>query len=283
MRIQTSPTVAIELHPETPGLATVWLTRPDKHNAVLPETLEGVAGAQRWLRSHRYAIRAGVEPIRAVLLRAEGPSFCSGMDFPALMKRPWQMAMMALRLWSPFENLFQTWAMGWRRLPMPVFAVIEGYCYGAGIQLALGADFRIVHPEAKLSFMEMRWGLVPDMGGPTLLRELVRIDQAKELAMTGRVISGLEAAEMGLASAVSPNPAIEALAQAQRYLQLPPRAMGHAKHLVQKAWHAKEDRALAFERSAQRRLMGAAEHRATLAATQKAKTPRTPKTPSTPA
>lgn len=272
MRIQTSPTVAIELHADIPGLATVWLTRPEKHNAVLPETLQGVVRAQRWLSSYRNADRAGFSPVRAVIVGGDGPSFCSGMDFPALMKRPWQMALMGLRLWSPFENIFQTWAMGWRRLPMPVFAAIEGYCYGAGIQLALGADFRIVHPEAKLSFMEMRWGLVPDMGGPTLLRELVRIDIAKELAMTGRVLSGLEASELGLASSVSPQPMAEAMAQAQRYLSLPPKAVGTAKMMVQRAWHAREDRSLAAERAAQRRLMGRAEHRATLATVKKSKT-----------
>ncbi len=274
VRIQTSPTVAIELHPEIPGLATVWLTRPDKHNAVLPETLSGVARAQRWLRSPRHAQKLGQAPIRAVLIRGQGASFCSGMDFPALMKRPMQLVLMALRLWSPVENLFQTWAMGWRRLPMPVFAVIEGHCYGAGVQLALGADFRIAHPEARLSFMEMRWGLVPDMGGPTLLRELVRIDIAKDLAMTGRVVSGLEAAELGLVTTASPDPASEARTQALKYLALPPKAMGRAKRLIQRAWHAAEDRALAAERATQRTLMGHAEHRATLSAANRSKSSR---------
>ena len=105
--------------------------------------------------------------------------------------------------------------MAWRDVPVPVIAAIHGNCLGAGLQLALGADIRIATPDAKLSIMEAKWGLVPDMGGPTLLRELVGIDVAKELAMTGRVLTGAEAHALGLVTHVSESPLDHARALAE--------------------------------------------------------------------
>ena len=93
--------------------------------------------------------------------------------------------------------------MAWRDVPAPVIAAIHGNCFGAGLQLALGADIRLATPDARLSVMEVKWGLVPDMGGAALLRELVPIDVAKELAMTGRILSGTEAHALRLVTHVT--------------------------------------------------------------------------------
>jgi enoyl-CoA hydratase/carnithine racemase len=185
------------------AIAHVVLNRPDKHNGVDFEMLRAVLAAQERLR--------GARDVRAVIVRGEGASFCAGLDFKSVLARPVEAAAMTAQLWSPRMNQFQAWSMGWRRLGVPVIAVIHGNCFGAGIQLALGADLRIATPSAQLSIMESKWGLVPDMGGPTLLRELVPIDVAKELAMTGRILSGTAAKALGLVTHVSEDPLAHAL------------------------------------------------------------------------
>jgi enoyl-CoA hydratase/carnithine racemase len=146
--------------------------------------------------------------------------------------------------------------MAWRDLPVPVIAAVHGHCFGAGLQLALGADIRVATPDAKISVMEAKWGLVPDMGGPALLRELVGIDVAKELAMTGRVLTGIEAHPLGLVTHVSESLLDHAQALAEEIATRSPDAVAAAKFLLQEAWHGSERRALAAERKWQRRVIG---------------------------
>jgi enoyl-CoA hydratase/carnithine racemase len=141
-------------------------------------------------------------------------------------------------------------------VPAPVIAVVHGNCLGAGLQLALGADIRIATPDARLSVMEAKWGLVPDMGGTVLLRELVGIDVAKELAMTGRVVSGTQAHALGLVTHVDAAPMERALALAAEIAERSPDAVAAAKLLLQQSWSASEPEALAAERRWQRRLIG---------------------------
>jgi enoyl-CoA hydratase/carnithine racemase len=172
-------------------------------------------------------------------------------------------------LFSPVRNLFQVWSMGFRELGVPVIAAIHGNCFGAGIQLALGADLRIATPDARLSIMEARLGLVPDMGGPTLLRELVRLDIAKELTMTGRIVSGREALALGLVTHVSDDPIAHAREIAREIAIRSPDAVAAGKFLLQRAWTAGENAALAHERSYQRRVIGRPNQRAAAAAQQK--------------
>jgi enoyl-CoA hydratase/carnithine racemase len=249
-REQLSDTVRLDINE---GIATVWLTRADKHNAVTEQTLHGIEKAQKRIRKDR--------SIRAVIIAGEGDSFCSGLDFPSLLKRPLLAARLYLQLFLPYANLFQRWSMGWRKLDVPVIAAIEGHCYGAGIQLALGADFRIAHPDSQMSVMEIRWGLIPDMGGPTLLRELLRIDVAKDLMMTGRVLSATQAAELGLITRLDDNPLAAAREQAKSLVAQPRNALAQAKQLVQRAWGASEYASLRLERIAQLAIMAKAEQR----------------------
>ena len=88
----------------------------------------------------------------------------------------------------------------WQELPVPVIAAIHGHALGGGLQIALGADIRLVHPDTKLSVREVHWGLVPDMTGTLFLSRLVRPDIAKELTFTGEIFDGREAAAIGLAT-----------------------------------------------------------------------------------
>ncbi len=228
--------------------AYLTLARPDKHNAMDIPLLKAVVRAQKELRKRR--------ALRAVIVHGEGPSFCSGIDVKALSGRPLTSALLVARLWSPVRNIFQAWSMGFRELGVPVIAAIHGHCFGAGLQLALGADMRIARPDAQLSIMEAKWGLVPDMGGPTLLRELIPIDRAKELTMTGRVLTGEQAHALGLVTHVSADPLAQARELAREIEARSPDAVAAAKQLLQRAWDAREGGALAAERSYQRLVIG---------------------------
>lgn len=249
--VQLTP--AVRLKKDGP-VAIVELSRPDRHNAVTDETLFGIEKAQRDIANDR--------SIRAVVITGEGSSFCSGLDMPAMLKKPLLAARLYLQLYLPWTNLFQRWSMGWRKLDVPVIAAIHGHCYGAGIQLALGADIRIAHPESRLSVMEIRWGLIPDMGGAALLRELVRIDVAKQLMMSGEIVNAAEALQLGLVTRIEKDPLVAALATAHAWAQQPRRAMAHAKRLAHVAYDASEWGVLRQERVAQKAILGRAEQRA---------------------
>ena len=230
------------------GIAYVRLARPDKHNGMDFAMLQAVIDACHSLKGDR--------SIRVAIIHGEGPSFCAGLDFKTVLSTPGKAAAGYAKLWKPTRNAFQTWSMAWRELPIPVIAAIHGNCFGAGIQLALGADIRITTPDAKLSVMESKWGLVPDMGGAALLRELVPIDVAKELCFTGRVLSGVEAHSLGLVTRVDADPLAAAEKLAQEIATRSPDAVAAGKFLMQEVWHADEGAALTSERRWQRRLMG---------------------------
>jgi enoyl-CoA hydratase/carnithine racemase len=239
------------------SLATVTLTRADKHNGMDMAMLDAVRGAAIRLRKDKR--------VRTVILRGDGPSFCAGLDFKSVFGSP-KAAVIGLKaLWSPVRNKFQDWSMAWREVPAPVIACIHGNCFGAGIQLALGADVRIATPDAKISVMESKWGLIPDMGGVALLRELVPVDVAKELAMTGRILSGAEAHELGLVSHLADDPVDAAHKLAAEIETRSPDAVAAAKFLMQEAFGRGESGVLAAERRWQRKLVGSRNQRIAVA------------------
>ncbi len=225
----------------------VILSRPEKHNGMDFAMLDAVRSAARSLRDDR--------TLRAVILAGDGPSFCAGLDVKSVFGARSALVTAAAALSSPIRNRFQDWSMAWRELSVPVIAAIHGNCFGAGLQLALGADVRLARPDAQLSVMEAKWGLVPDMGGPTLLRELLRIDVAKELAMTGRILSGTEAQALGLVTRLAEDPLAAAVSLAAEFAARSPDAVGGAKRLMQESWHGTEGSALAAERRWQRRCL----------------------------
>jgi enoyl-CoA hydratase/carnithine racemase len=228
-------------------VALVCLTRAEQHNGMDFRMLDAVRRAARRLRKDRQ--------VRAVILHGEGPSFCAGLDVKSLLANPLAAAAGLAALLAPTRNRFQDWSMAWRDVPVPVIAAIHGNCFGAGLQLALGADLRLATPDARLSVMEVKWGLVPDMGGAALLRELVSIDVAKELAMTGRILTGTEAHALRLVTHVTETPLEQARALAAEIITRSPDAVAAAKFLLQESWHAAERGALAAERKWQRRVL----------------------------
>lgn len=239
------------------GIACVTLNRPDKHNGMDFAMLRAMVRVQKQLKRRR--------DIRAVILDGAGPSFCAGLDFKSALARPLETLLMGLQLWWPWRNRFQRWSMGWRDLGVPVIALIHGNCFGAGMQLALGADFRISAPDARYSLMEAKWGLIPDMGGTPLLRDLVPLDVAKELVMTGRVIDAAEAHAFGLVTHVSDDPPAHARQLAAEIATRSPDAVAAGKFLLQRAYAAADGEALRAERRWQRRIIGRANQRAAVA------------------
>ena len=179
-------------------VATVTMARGEKHNALDAGMFEGLVAAAARLRT---------EPgVRAVVLHGEGPSFCSGLDVASFMTGPMSFDELLAREDGELGNLPQRVAVDWAAVPAPVIAAIHGNCFGGGLQIALGADLRIAAPDARLSVMEVKWGLVPDMGITQTLPRLVGIDRAKELTWTGRRLSGTEAERLGLVTAVADDP-----------------------------------------------------------------------------
>ncbi|MBV9607880.1 MAG: crotonase/enoyl-CoA hydratase family protein [Solirubrobacterales bacterium] len=243
--VATAERVAISI---TDHVAVVTLTRPDKHNALDVAMFEAIAGA---------AERLAAEPgVRAVVLHGDGPSFCSGLDVAGVMaNQPGSDDLMA-PLRGPFPNWFQRPAHGWLEVPMPVIAAIHGHCLGGGLQIALGADVRFATPDARLSVLEVKWGLIPDMAITRTLPRLVGIDVAKELAFTGRIVSGAEAGDLGLVTHVADDPLAAALELAAEIAGRSPDALRGMKRLFNESWTGSAEETLSLEAEIQLGLLG---------------------------
>jgi enoyl-CoA hydratase/carnithine racemase len=229
-------------------VALVTLTRPDKHNALDPAMFDAITAAALRLR--------GVPGLRAVVLHGEGKSFCSGLDFVSLASSGEGFTGLTGPLEQPSPNYFQRPAYEWIRLPVPVIAAIHGNCLGGGLQIALAADIRICAPDAKLSVMESKWGLIPDMSITRTLPRLVGIDVAKELTYTARVFDGREALRLGVVTGVSEDPLKAARELAAKIAARSPDAVRRAKQLFDEAWTGTPDQTLGLEARLQRELIG---------------------------
>ena len=152
-------------------------------------------------------------------------------------------------------NLAQRVSTGWRELPVPVIMAIEGRCWGGGLQIALGADFRIAHPDASLSIMEGKWGLIPDMGGTLALRTLLNQDIAKKLAMTAEELTGEQALALGLITELDQQPLEKAWQLATQICRQSPDAVSAVKRLYNKSWWSRPGTALARESGYQLRVL----------------------------
>lgn len=220
-------------------VARVRLNRPDKRNALDLEMFRAIDAAQKSL--------ADLRGLRAVVLSGAGVDFCSGLDVKSAMHDRRGMVRLLWK-WLPWRaNLAQRAGLGWRELRVPVVAALHGRCWGGGLQIALGADFRIATPNASLSVMESKWGLIPDMGGTLALRELLGRDQAMRLAMTAAEISGERALELGLVTALSDEPLTAAEDFAAQLAERPPAAVQAVKRLYRKSWTGSAGAALARE------------------------------------
>ena len=231
------------------GVADVRLARPEKLNAVDGGMFEALIATGERLAADR--------SLRAVVLSGEGRGFCAGIDLASLAGAAGAGArdLFAREASSP-ANRAQRAAWVWTEVPVPVIAAVHGVAFGAGLQIALAADLRLVAPDARLSVMEVRWGLVPDMSGSQTLRRLVRLDVAKELAFTGRIVSGEEAVALGLATRACDDPRARALELAREIAAREPNAVRAAKRLFDASGVVDLASGLRLEEELQRGLIG---------------------------
>ncbi|MFK7940578.1 MAG: crotonase/enoyl-CoA hydratase family protein [Roseovarius sp.] len=237
-------TTRIENH-----IAHVTLTRPDKMNAVDPEMAQAIVTAGHDVSQ---------ADIRAVVLSGQGKSFCAGLDvmsFAALAAGDPEGMVMPRTHGN--TNLFQQVAMVWHRCPVPVICALHGAVYGAGFQLALGADIRIATPDARLAVMEMKWGLIPDMGGMVLLPRLARSDVIRQLTYTAAPVAATQAERWGLVTELADDPVARAIDLANDIATRSPSAIRAAKRLIALAESgADEDAVLLAESREQADLIG---------------------------
>ncbi|WP_170366637.1 crotonase/enoyl-CoA hydratase family protein [Ruegeria arenilitoris] len=229
-------------------IAHVTLTRGDKMNALDDATVKAILAAGQ---------EVAASDARAVVLSGEGKSFCAGLDmasFAAMAhKDPTEWLMTRSH---DDANEMQELALIWRRVPVPVICAIQGVAYGGGLQIALGADIRIAHPDAKLAVMEMKWGIIPDMGGMVLLPKLVRSDVLRLLTYTARPIGAAQAADWGLVTSLSDDPLTEAIALAEDIAGRSPSAIRAAKRLIEVAETKSRAEVLLAESAEQVELIG---------------------------
>ena len=219
--VNSNERVVIEL--EENGVAHVRLTRGDKMNALDPGMFTAIIEAGE--------ILAQTQGVRVVVLSGEGRAFCAGLDTANFGSPPKANEPDLTERTHGNANKFQQVALTWRKLPVPVIAAVHGICFGGGLQIASGADIRIVHPDTRMSVMEMKWGLVPDMGGYALWRGLVRDDVLRELVYTNREFSGDEALTLGFATYNDQNPLERACDIARVIANKNPGAIRGAKRL----------------------------------------------------
>jgi enoyl-CoA hydratase/carnithine racemase len=205
------------------GVAQVRLTRGDKMNALDPEMFARIIEAGEML--------AKTKGVRAVVLSGEGRAFCAGLDTSRFSQAPDPDEPALPERTHGNANRAQQAAMIWRKLPVPVIAALHGVCFGGGLQIASGADIRIAHPDTRMAIMELKWGLVPDMGGYALWRGLVRDDVLRELVYTNREFTGAEAHVLGLATYVDNDPHKRATQIATEIAHRNPHAIRAAKRL----------------------------------------------------
>ncbi|QLE87030.1 crotonase/enoyl-CoA hydratase family protein [Shewanella sp. Scap07] len=221
----TQTLVTLDIHQ---GLAMVGLNRTDKYNALSFEMFTSIDQTIKQISQRR--------DVQAVVLFGHGDNFCSGLDVKSVMSSAMQ-AVKLLFKWLPGNaNLAQRVSIGWRRLPVPVICAIDGICYGGGMQIALGCDYRIASPDSQLSVMEAKWGLVPDMAGLVGLRELVGKDQAMLMTMTAAIYSGNEAKALGLVTRVEAAPIEAAKQLATELMRTSPDANAAIKHSINRNW-----------------------------------------------
>lgn len=231
-------------------IATVRLNRPDKNNAIDIAMFDAFIEIGRTLSADR--------TIRAIVLHGAGDHFCAGIDLSAFQGEGIGAAgsgRMDAREDSD-ANFFQSAARVWQKMPVPVIAAIHGVAFGGGLQIALGADIRYATADAQLSVMEIKWGIIPDMAISISAHHTVAIDRLKELAFTGRVISGAEALASGLVTDVKDDPYQAAIELARDISDRSPDAIRSIKRLFDDSWHPDPSQFLRREAELQLGVMG---------------------------
>ena len=245
---EMNPPGRVTISMDADGVAQVRLIRTDKMNALDPDMFAALLDAGRTLYE-----TAG---LRAVVLAGEGRSFCAGLDMGSMAQTGRHRETPLTERTHGNANGPQQVAMQWRKLPVPVIAAVHGVCFGGGLQIASGADIRVIDPAARLAVMEMKWGLVPDMAGYALWKGTVRDDVLRELTYTNREFNGEQAREYGFATLVDANPVARATAIAAEIANRNPDAQRAAKRLFNRYLEAATDEILMAESVEQQKLMG---------------------------
>lgn len=240
------------------SIAHVQLNRPEKKNALDSRMFDGLLAAARSVAAH--------PSVRAVVLSGAGDSFCSGLDFSSfsdmasgdLDPDSESIRETAKDLSRDGANRAQQLAWLWQELPVPVIAGVRGAAYGGGFHIALGADVRFVAPDARIAFVEISWGLVPDLSGTQALRRLVPLDVAKKLIFSGEPISGEQAVAWHLGTELSDQPVEDAFALARVIATRSPDAVRAAKRLLNTSGLVSLEEGLANEFRTSAGLMGSA-------------------------
>ncbi len=238
------------------GIAHVRMNRPDKKNALDSDMFSGLIDA-----ADRVAADTDV---RVVVLSGAGDSFCSGLDFSSfdamaqgdLDADDDRVRDVAADLSPDGANRAQQLGWRWQELDVPVIAAVQGAAYGGGFHIALGADIRFIAPDARIAFVEITWGLVPDLSGTQALRRLVPLDVAKKLIFSGEPISGEQAVALHLGTELADDPLAAAFALARTIASRSPDALREAKRLLNASGLVSLREGLANEFAASARLMG---------------------------
>ena len=238
------------------GIADVRLNREEKYNALSQDMFDAIIEAGQAL--------ASADDVSAVVLSGNGRGFCAGLDMASFAsmsegpRKPKSDTDSLLAKDERPENRAQRPAMVWKQLPMPVISSLHGVVFGGGCQIALGTDIRIAAPDIKMSIMEIKWGLVPDMSITQTLRDIMPMDVAKELTFTGRILNGEQAKEVGLVTRVANDPLAAAMELAEEIAGKNPDAVRAGKALYEQAWHADARTGLELEAALQAQLIGTA-------------------------
>lgn len=254
------------------GVADVRFIRPEKMNALDEHMFAALVDTGAALMENK--------AVRAVVLSGEGRAFCAGLDmgnFGRMADSEKKNDVPGVGRLGPRThgnaNRAQQAVMVWRKLPMPVIAAVHGVAFGGGFQVALGADIRYVAPDTKLSVMEIKWGLIPDMAGMALMRSLAREDIVRELTYTGRVFSGEEALQYGFATKLTADPYADALATAKEIAGRSPTAIRAAKRIFNTIPDADESALLQAESTEQDKLIGSANQKEAIMANLQKRSP----------
>lgn len=246
-------------------VARVMLNRADKRNGLDLAMFTALLAAGEALIANN--------EVRAVVLHGDGKGFCAGLDFKWFMANPTEGKKLLAHSGSEPTNIAQRVAWIWQEVPVPVIAAVHGHTFGGGLQIALGADLRYVTADAQLSVMEIKYGLIPDMSITQTLLSVVPADKAKELVFTGRVLSGTEAVELGLATKVCADPLADAIATAELIASKSPHAIRAGKSMLNQVPRMSRGDAFKLETELQLTLLGSANQ---LEAVQASMTSREP-------
>ena len=215
------------------GVADVKLNRPEKMNTLDSAMFDALIEVGESLKAD--------PSVRAVVLSGNGRAFCAGLDLGSFGKmaesQPGERRnpVDADGLEGRITHRGQQAAYVWTEMPTPVISAITGVALGGGFQIAMGADIRYIAPDARMSVLEIRWGLIPDMTGTQTLIQHCGLDVAKELTFSGRMVGGAEAVAIGLATRLSEDPYADAMALAREIAGKSPNAVRAAKRLMNNA------------------------------------------------